>query len=242
MAAGPRVSVDIAEKRYSPAAAPVLRNIKFEIAPGEVVALVGPSGIGKSTLLRMIAGVDAKFEGSIRIGDQSAAEAPPPGLVFQDSRLLPWLTSIRNITAVRPAVTREDAHHWLERVGLDGYDDALPGELSGGMQRRVALARALAVNPGFLLLDEPFVSLDRRLVTEIQTLFAGLIAAETSTVILVTHLPEDAAVLADRAIVLGHRPAQILADLSFDSRRGERDAMEVARLAALLTSAAPESV
>jgi ABC-type nitrate/sulfonate/bicarbonate transport system ATPase subunit len=119
-------------------------------------------------------------------------------------------------------------------VGLAGYGDALPDQLSGGMQRRVALARALSVNPGFLLLDEPLVSLDRQLVGEIQALFAELIAAEGSTAILVTHLPEDAARLADRTLILEGRPARIVADRMLPVPRQDRDALEIARLSTLL--------
>jgi NitT/TauT family transport system ATP-binding protein/sulfonate transport system ATP-binding protein len=155
--------------------------------------------------------------------------------MFQDARLLPWLDSADNIRAVAPALSREAAGRWLDRVGLAGFGHSLPHQLSGGMQRRVALARALAVNPRLLLLDEPFVSLDRPLASELQGLLEAVIAAEAATTILVSHISEDAARLADRVVVLAGRPARIVADLPLDTPRAERDPTELARLTGLIT-------
>jgi NitT/TauT family transport system ATP-binding protein/sulfonate transport system ATP-binding protein len=230
VANGPRLNIDIREKRFTSLPRPLFVELRIDVPAGTVLALVGPSGVGKSSLLRMIAGIDRDFSGRINIDGVAAAKAVPPGFVFQDSRLLPWLSAVDNIMAVRADTQRSDAVLWLQRVGLQGYERALPRELSGGMQRRVALARALSVNPRLLLLDEPFISLDRRLITDLQALFLDLIKVESATTLLVTHLSEDAARLADRTIVLGGRPARVVADLTFDTPRATRSPADVLRL------------
>lgn len=219
---GPRLDIAIEGKRFEYLPAPLLESFELTIEPSSVVALVGPSGVGKSTLLRMVGGIDTFFSGTVLIDGVPAAEAPPAGFVFQDARLLPWLSAIDNIRAVRPQTTPAEAMEMLRRVGLQGFGHYYPHELSGGMQRRVALARAFSVNPRLLLLDEPFVSLDRTLVREMEEVLFALIAANHPTVLLVTHLPEDAAMLADRAIVLAGRPARIAADFRFEIPRGSR--------------------
>jgi NitT/TauT family transport system ATP-binding protein/sulfonate transport system ATP-binding protein len=241
VANGPDLKLEITEKRFAVLPQPLFADVRLDIAASSVVALVGPSGVGKSSLLRMIAGIDTDFSGTITIAGRPAAAAPPAGFVFQDPRLLPWLTMLDNILAIRPETRVADALKWLERVGLKGYEKAFPHELSGGMQRRVALARALSVNPRLLLLDEPFVSLDRHLVAGILSVFIDVIEAEKPTVVLVTHLPEDAARIADRAIVLDGRPARVIADLAFEVPRAERTAIEIVRLTELLASYSAES-
>ena len=217
-----QLSIAIGEKRFGDGPA-LFEDFRLEVAAGSVVALLGPSGVGKSSLVRMVAGIDSAFEGTILIDGVPAAEAGPPGLVFQDPRLLPWLSAVDHIRASDAKMSRATALAVLERVGLGDRGEAFPHQLSGGMQRRVALARALAVNAELLLLDEPFVSLDRLLADEMQGLVAGLIAAEKSTVLLVTHLAEDAARLADRVVVLAGRPAQIVADMALPVPREQRD-------------------
>ena len=222
-----QLSIAIREKRFGDGPA-LFEDFRLEVAAGSVVALLGPSGVGKSSLVRMVAGIDSAFDGTILIDGVPAADAPPPGLVFQDPRLLPWLSAIDNIRASDAKMSRATALAALSRVGLAERGEAFPHQLSGGMQRRVALARALAVNAELLLLDEPFVSLDRRLADEMQGLVAGLIATEKPTVLLVTHLAEDAARLADRVIVLSGRPARIVADVPLPVPREARDRAVIA--------------
>lgn len=235
MADGPRLNIEIAEKRFAALPAPLLENFRIRVEPSTVVALVGPSGVGKSSLLRMIAGVDEDYAGTITVDGVEASEAPPAGFVFQDARLLPWLTAVQNILAVRKETTEAEARELLRRVDLAGYENAYPRQLSGGMQRRVALARAFSVNPRLLLLDEPFVSLDRNLVTEMQAVFLELMRTSHPTAILVTHLPEDAARLADRAVVLSGMPARIVGDIALSPPRDQRSEADLASLAQTIT-------
>ncbi len=224
MAPGPGLTLSIAEKRYPGAAAPTLADFHAEIAPGSVTAILGPSGIGKSTLLRLIAGIDRDFSGAITIGGKPATEAPPPGFLFQDPRLLPWLTTLQNVTTAGPGISQDRAIAALTKTGLAQHAHLYPSQLSGGMQRRAALARALALNASLLLLlDEPFVSLDRTLVEDMYALITTIIAAEKPTLLLVTHMPDDAARLADRVLVLSGSPARISADLSLPIPLHQRD-------------------
>lgn len=225
---GPGVDIDLTDKSYPVLDLAIFSRFRLRIAPSSIVALVGPSGVGKSTLLRMIAGIDNAYSGTIAIDGIPAGAAAPPGFVFQDARLLPWLSARANIIAVRPEAGAGKAAMLLDRVGLKGYEDAYPHQLSGGMQRRVALARAMSVNPRFWLFDEPFVSLDRQLVGELQQLFLELALAEAPTVVMVTHLAEDAARLATRAVVLRGRPAQIVADMALDDHPAARNEAVVA--------------
>jgi len=236
---GPELRIEIEGKRFD-FLPPLLSDFSLTVAPSSVLALVGPSGVGKSTLLRMIGGIDTVFRGTVAVDGVPAADAPPPGFVFQDPRLLPWLTALDNVRVVRKETTREEAGEMLRRVGLAGYENAFPHQLSGGMQRRVAIARAFSVNSRLLLLDEPFVSLDRTLVKEVEAVLQALLDATQPTTMLVTHLPEDAAMLADRAVVLAGRPARIVADFRFDSRRGARSRAELEHIANQLAAAALE--
>tara|TARA_R110000868_G_scaffold21523_9_gene89124 strand:- start:5650 stop:6384 length:735 start_codon:yes stop_codon:yes gene_type:complete len=240
MASGPALSIDISAKRFAGASQPLLADLELAIAPSSVVALVGPSGVGKSSLLRIIAGIDTAFSGDVLIAGVAAHQASTPGFVFQDPRLLPWLTAVHNIMAVDPAITAEMAQAALARVGLADAGALYPHQLSGGMQRRVALARAFSVNARLLLLDEPFVSLDRTLVDEIQQLFLQLVAQTRPTVIFVSHLIDDAARLADRAILFDERPAQIVADIALPIPPAQRDEATLTDYRAQLDAAGRE--
>ena len=230
MAAGAGVTVRVRRKDFPGAARPLFQDLAFAVAPGEVVALLGPSGVGKSTLLRMIAGVEP-FEGEIEVVGHPAGQGPVPGFVFQDPRLLPWRDAVGNVRAVAPGLGEGEARALLGKVGLAGFEEALPGALSGGMQRRVALARALGLGSGLLLLDEPFVSLDRALARELQDLIAQVIDAGGTTAILVSHEGEDAARLADRVIRLAGRPARVVEDRRLGMPRAARGREELRALA-----------
>lgn len=232
MATGASLEIDIREKRFAVLTDPLFRGLKLSVAPSATVALVGPSGVGKSSLLRLIAGVDNDYDGTIMVDGTAAARAATPGFVFQDPRLLPWLSASANVRAVRADITNAEASDLLSEVGLSGFENALPHELSGGMQRRVALARSLAIRPKLLLLDEPFVSLDRKLAHELHRVFARLIDTYRPTVVMVSHDADDAARLANRVIVLEGKPAQVSHDVSLDGVPGARDEAEIGRIAA----------
>lgn len=238
MAHGPGLTLDIAEKRWPGRDQPLFSGLRLAIAPGEVLAVLGPSGVGKSTLLRLVAGIDTRFSGRIEIDGQPASAAPAPGMVFQDPRLLPWLTARDNIAALLPG--RSDAQAAadaaLAAVGLAADAETFPLRLSGGMQRRLALARALAANPRLFLLDEPFVSLDPALHGQMRRLVGDLLASTGATAILVTHSAEDAAHLATRAVILGGRPATIRRDLVLAGHPSARSADAIAALVDDLTA------
>ncbi|MGF9757949.1 ATP-binding cassette domain-containing protein [Microvirga sp. 0TCS3.31] len=183
----------------------LFENLSLELADGEVCAIVGPSGIGKSSLLQIVAGLDRDFDGSI------SGLPQPVGYLFQSPRLLPWRTARQNLELVLPGQP-DKAGEWLAQVGLSGSEDVYPQRLSLGMARRVALARALAVQPKILLLDEPFSSLDEETSRDMQNLVATHVAKLRPTTLLVTHHWHEAAALAHRVITLDGSPAHIVDD------------------------------
>ncbi len=183
----------------------VLRDIRFAVAPGEVVALLGPSGVGKSTLLRIVAGIDTDFEGRV--------ERPRRlGMAFQEPILLPWRSAAENLTLTHPGLGTDGAEEALARVGMAGMGGHFPGQLSLGQQRRVALARAIAGAPEALILDEPFASLDAETGAGMVALTARLIAETRAPTLFVTHSAEEARTLGTRVLRLGGRPATITAE------------------------------
>ncbi len=207
-------------KRYDDTIA--LTDVDFTAAPGEFVAVVGPSGCGKSTLLRVLAGLEPDFDGRVTVNDTPVDDggSADVGVVFQDPRLLPWATVRENVRLAAPDDASDaEIDDLLERVGLEGFETALPGELSGGMAQRVALARGLAYEPEALLLDEPFSALDALTKVEQQAFLLEVWHSVEATVVLVTHDVEEAAYLADRVVVLGSQPGTVVDRIDVDVER-----------------------
>jgi len=195
--------------------------LDLELEAGRTTALVGPSGCGKSTLLRMMAGLETPTAGSIDIGGRSPAEtakAARLALAFQDPSLLPWRTVRGNIalaltlTRQQPDAARVDS--LIRLVGLEGFGDTRPAELSGGMRQRAAIARALVTEPSLLLLDEPFGAVDELTRQQLARELPAVWEARGTTTVLVTHSVTEAVTLSDRILVLSPRPASIVADIA----------------------------
>lgn len=187
------IEVDITSKSF--AGTPILGPIRFDVAAGETVAIVGPSGIGKSTLLRIVSGLDTDFEGRVA-APQSIA------YVFQEPTLLPWRSALDNLTLIHPNLTHAEAEAALGRVGLSDKGGMFPGQLSLGQQRRLSLARAFAGEPDLLILDEPFTSLDEETSQTMIALTESLIARQRPATLLVTHDMSEAQRLADQILTL----------------------------------------
>jgi sulfonate transport system ATP-binding protein len=217
------LSISHIGKTY-PNAVRALDGISLDVAPGEIVAVVGGSGCGKSTLLRLVSGLDTPTQGSVNLdGDTIASPHEKIGIVFQEPRLLPWLTVAGNVgfgLADRPRAERaERVARALDRVGLADKANVWPRELSGGQAQRVALARALIMRPEVLLLDEPFSALDAFTRTDLQDHLLDLWADTKPTLVIVTHDVDESIVLADRVIVMRPQPGRVFAAIEIDLPR-----------------------
>jgi ABC-type nitrate/sulfonate/bicarbonate transport system ATPase subunit len=192
----------------------VLADFRLTLPVGAVGALVGPSGCGKTTLLRLVAGLDQNYDGEIHLPAHGRL-----GMVFQEPRLLPWRTVIDNLRIAAPQAHDDALAALLDELGLAEHATHFPRQLSLGLARRVALARALAIEPDLLLLDEPLVSLDTALARELREKIAALIETRRITTLIVTHDLREAITLADKIFLLSPRPAHVVATLEIDTPR-----------------------
>jgi NitT/TauT family transport system ATP-binding protein len=222
-----QLEVRIAHKAYTAASGErleVLREIAFGLGRRDIGAIVGPSGCGKTTMLRIIAGLDRDYEGTV---------SRPPGkvgMVFQEPRLLPWRTVEQNIRLVAPDLSDAALASLFDVLELTAHVSHYPAELSLGLARRVALARAFAIEPELLLLDEPFVSLDDALARRLRSQLVSLVESRPVTTLLVTHDLDEAVRLADRVFLLSARPARILAEIPLSTPRRTRAEPDVAAM------------
>jgi NitT/TauT family transport system ATP-binding protein len=203
----------------------IVRGLNLRLEAGGFGAMIGPSGCGKTTILHIAAGLDADFVGERRVPGVRL------GIVFQEPRLLPWRTVAENIRLVLPAhESMDDLADLIETLGLGSHLAHYPGELSLGLARRVAIARAFAVRPDFLLLDEPFVSLDEAVAGRLREEVAVLTERHRMTTLLVTHDLRDAVQLADRLFFLSARPASIVREIQLPPPRGMRSKQVIDRV------------
>lgn len=225
------LKVDIREKSFRATegvGVVALQDLSFEVGAGEFACLLGPSGCGKTTTLRILLGLDRDYSGSIRMPTKGSHRI---AAVFQEPVLLPWRTVEQNIRlTLPPSLKQVVLDELLEILGLSGLETLYPSELSLGLARRVALARAFATEPSILFLDEPFVSLDEATADRLRRLLVTVWSARPTTALMVTHNLREALFLADRIIVLSPRPAKVVGIFKVDVPRPERDADHLDRL------------
>lgn len=237
VAEGYPLRVEGVSKSFTPPDDPTRRthaldNVSLSVRAGEFISIVGPSGCGKSTLLRLITGLDAPDSGELWVGaDPITGPNAERGLVFQDPNLFPWLTVARNIQAGLVArgvlhAKRHEVAEFMRLVGLEGFGNAFPHHLSGGMAQRVALARALINHPKVLLLDEPLGALDAFTRMKMQDEVLRLWQARRTTMLLVTHDIDEAIYMSDRIIIMTPRPGRIERDIAIDLPRPRQRSSE----------------
>jgi len=226
---------------------PILKDVSFSVHEHEFISIVGPSGCGKSTLLRIIMGLVSPDKGEVIYkGERVQSVNPHMSMVFQSFALLPWLNVMENVElgleahGIPKERRRERASKIIQEVGLEGFEDAYPRELSGGMKQRVGLARALVTDPEILLMDEPFSSLDpliaEGLREEVLKLWSDKFTLP-EIVIMVSHNVEEAVYLSDRVIVLSHRPGTVITEFNIDLLRPrEKRSQELYELVDKITS------
>jgi len=217
----------------------VLHDLNLAVPTRHFVAVLGPSGVGKSTLLRVIAGLLKPNAGQVSVNTRNERRGLPVAMVFQDPRLLPWRRVAGNVGfglehgQVSAAVRREKAEAALNLVGLAGFSGRFPHELSGGQRQRVSLARALAVDPDILLMDEPFAALDAITRESLQDELARIHVATRKTIVFVTHSIDEALHLADEVVVLTGKPGRLAATISVGvPKPRQRDTAELVALSA----------
>ena len=217
----------------------IFKNLNFIIKKSQFVSIFGPSGCGKTTLLNIISGLDKDFDGSVQTLNSATNPNKNISYMFQAPRLFPWLTTIENVKfpIKKKKNCEKIAFEFIKKVGLEKYKDQYPNRLSGGMQRRVALARAFATNPNILLLDEPFISIDRKISNLLRKLLIKLWKKNKPIIIFVTHDLDEAIELADRICFLSNLPSKILLDYEVNlNRPRNQNSKEFISLKRLLSS------
>ena len=229
--------IRIEDKTYTGAdgtPVPAIRDLVLEVRPQSMTVLMGPSGCGKTTLLRILAGLDTNFIGTVHVPENARI-----GVMFQEPRLLPWRTVRQNIQIVAEDLTNAELEHLAASVEIADKLPRYPQELSLGLARRVALARAFAPRPDLLLLDEPFVSLDERTADRLRRLLLEVWSARPTTAILVTHNAREAILLADQLVLLAPRPTHVVAVVPISVPQDERDPATVEEIYADLLKRHP---
>lgn len=223
-----QIEIDGVDKTYGQGATrlDVLKDVTFTVEENEFVSIIGPSGSGKTTLLKIIHGLVPPTDGEIRFDGEVVTEPQPnAGMVFQTFQLLPWRTVLHNVKLgleiqdFDEEQSDEIALELIETVGLDGFEHNYPWELSGGMKQRVGLARALAIDPDVLFMDEPFGALDAQTRDQMQGELLELLEKEDKTIVFVTHDIDEAIFLGDRVLVLSEKPATVKRELDVDIER-----------------------